>query len=102
MLALGFNLQATPLTQEMLPSSNPLTGKGVVFTGKMSRGTREQMQAAARQLGANVQSAVSGKTAYLVCGENVGQRKLEKARKLNIECISEDEFFKLIEPFNSV
>ena len=99
MIALDFKLQKTPLDQAPLPSSTPLTGKGIVFSGKMIRGTREQMQATARQLGARVQTAVSGKTDYLVCGENVGQRKLEKARELGIECIGEDEFFSLIRPF---
>ena len=101
MLALNFNLQRTPLAQEMPPPSNPISGKGVVFTGKMNRGTREQMQTTARRMGAKVQSAVSGKTAYLVCGENAGQRKLEMARKLKIECVSEDEYIKLIKPFLS-
>jgi len=96
LLQLGFNLEYTPLIQELQLADSPIAGKGVVFTGKMQQGSREDMQAQARQLGAMVQTAVSGKTDLLVCGEKVGEKKLDKARNLGVEIISEQEYLALI------
>jgi DNA ligase (NAD+) len=99
LLRLGFNLEATPLIQEMQSADSPIAGKGVVFTGKMQQGSRENMQAQARGLGAKVQTAVSGKTDLLVCGKKVGEKKLDKARNLGVEIISENEYLERIEKF---
>ncbi|MBN2809946.1 MAG: DNA ligase [Deltaproteobacteria bacterium] len=97
LLDLGFNLTPTPrLTAESL-SSHPLADKGIVFTGKMVKGSREAMEDEARQLGARVQTAVSRKTDYLVCGENVGATKSEKARQLGVAVISEAEYRKILQ-----
>lgn len=97
MLALGFNLQITAPADENKQHASPLAGKGVVFTGKMKHGSREQMQNTARRLGAYVQSAVSTRTHYLVCGEKVGPTKLEKARRLGVSILSEDAYMALLE-----
>jgi DNA ligase (NAD+) len=95
MMDLGFNLERTPLASEMAAISSPIAGKHMVFTGKMTRGSRQQIQNGARTLGAIVQSAVSSTTDFLVCGENVGPKKLEKASKLGVSIITEDEFYRL-------
>ncbi len=97
MLALGFNLIQTPLESDRQQLNSSIQGKGIVFTGKMQHGTREEMQAAARHLGAKVQTSVSGKTDYLVCGEKVGAAKIAKAEKVGAQVISEADFFKLIQ-----
>lgn len=96
MLALGFNIEKTPLLDETASVESPISGKGVVFTGKM-QGSREDMQALARKLGALVQTSVTGKTDFLVCGENVGAKKIEKAREKGTHILTEDEFYKMIE-----
>lgn len=95
MLDLGFNLRRTARAGDAAPGG-PLSGKGVVFTGTMVHGTREALQADARAQGAVVQTAVSGKTDYLVCGQKVGQRKLEKAAALGVTVLSEAEYLELI------
>jgi len=95
-LNLNFNLIRTPLAAEKEQLDSPIKDKGVVFTGKMQQGTREQMQARARELGAKVQTSVSGKTDYLVCGQNVGAAKLAKAAKAGVQVISEDDYIQLI------
>jgi DNA ligase (NAD+) len=59
MLELGFSLERTPLASETAVGDSPVAGKKIVFTGKMSGGSREEMQARARKLGATVQTAVS-------------------------------------------
>jgi DNA ligase (NAD+) len=96
MLALGFNLEKTPLMSQRPSVQSPVAGKNLVFTGKMQAGSREAMQAQAHRLGANVQSAVSRTTDLLICGENVGPTKLEKARRFGVEVISEGEYLRLI------
>jgi len=96
MLQLGFNLELTPLGHELENRNSPISGKGVVFTGKMQQGSRGDMQNQARQLGARVQTAVSTKTDLLVCGEKVGEKKLDKARNLGVTIVSEDEYLAII------
>ena len=101
MLSLGFNLVRTPINGSEADSDSPIVKKGVVFTGKMTHGTREEMEAAARRLGAKVQTSVSRNTDFLVCGENVGEAKREKAISLGVRIISEDEYFDMIKGMNS-
>ncbi len=97
MVSLGFNLERTVLANDTKISENFFFGKGIVFTGKMKSGTREEMQAAARKLGAKVQSSISGNTEYLICGENVGPNKIFKAEKSGARVISESEYFNMLE-----
>ncbi len=97
MLGLGFNLLKTPLFSESASIESPIAGKKLVFSGKMKSGRRERMQAQARQLGAKVQSSVSGATDLLICGQKVGAAKLEKASSLGVAVLSEDAYNRLIE-----
>jgi DNA ligase (NAD+) len=73
----------------------PLAGSQVVFTGTMSRWTRGQAEALAREAGGVAVDSVTKKTTYLVAGESPGS-KLEKARRLGIKVLTEDEFARLI------
>ena len=96
LLDLGFRIRRTGAArQEQAPASSPIAGKHVVFTGKM-RGSREEMQEQARALGALVQSAVNAKTDLLVCGENVGASKMNKARQFGTDIVREDEYLRLV------
>ena len=97
MLDLGFNLILTPTIEGESFGDHPLVGKGIVFTGKMEKGSREEMEEEARRLGARIQKTVSGKTAYLVCGEKVGARKTEKARHLGVTVLSEGEYLEILQ-----
>ena len=99
MLGLGFNLIPTKPAAEAAataPVQHPLAGKGIVFTGKMTR-NREALEEEARALGARIQKTVSGKTDLLVCGEKVGSRKTGKAKELGVRLLSEEEYRKLLE-----
>lgn len=95
MLSLGFAIEWTPLLAEQQAVDSPLAGKGVVFTGSMPL-SRDEMQNQARALGANVQSSVSKKTDFLVCGEKVGQSKLDKAQKLGVTTLTLADYYALI------
>jgi DNA ligase (NAD+) len=96
MLDLGFNLLRTPLRVEQAFVDSAITGKGIVFSGKMTRGSRQAMQAEAMALGARVQTTVSGNTDYLICGERVGAAKVNKAEKLGVTVLSEGQYLTMI------
>jgi len=97
MLGMDFNISNSALLAGSRDNGSPIAQKKVVFTGKMQRGSREEMQAQARELGAVVQATVSGATDLLVCGQKVGASKLDKATRLGVEIISEADYYRLIE-----
>jgi DNA ligase (NAD+) len=97
MLDLGFNLQRTPLVSEQPAISSPIAEKGIVFTGKMVQGSRQAMQDQARALGARVQTAVSGSTDFLVCGQNVGASKMDKAERLGVAILTESQYLAMLD-----
>lgn len=82
--------------ESLSASGSAIAGKHLVFTGTMVSGSREDMEAGARAMGANVQSDVNGKTNYLICGKKVGASKTEKAAALGVAVISEAEYLALI------
>ena len=69
--------------------------KKIVFTGDMSK-SRGEMRATAIRYGAESPTSISGKTNMLVIGEEAGKSKLEKAKQLGIEIITEEEFWDII------
>lgn len=76
------------------PRSSKLAGKTFVFTGTLSR-PREEYEARVRELGGRASSSVSKETDYVVAGDNPGS-KYDKAKKLGVKIVNEDEFGKLI------
>jgi len=72
-----------------------LTGKTVVLTGTLSSFTREQAKQMIEDSGGHVASSVSSKTNYVVAGAEPGS-KLEKAKKLGVRIVEEDEFIRLV------
>jgi DNA ligase (NAD+) len=73
----------------------PLKGQQFVLTGTLGSFTRNEAEARIKALGGSIGSSVSKKTTYVVAGADPGS-KIEKAQKLGIKIIDEDEFLKLI------
>ena len=74
----------------------PLTGKSYIVTGTLESMGREEAEDKLRTLGAAVTSSVTKNTTALIVGAKPGKSKLEKAEKLRIPQISEEEFLKLL------
>jgi DNA ligase (NAD+) len=81
---------------ELKPVDGPLTGKTYVITGTLEGFTRDEAAAALEAKGAKVVNSVSGKTAGLVVGEEPGNSKLAKARKLEVPQLSEQDLVDLL------
>lgn len=85
---------AVPAVKESAPPDNPFVGKTIVVTGKVEPYTRDSFNAKIESLGAQADSSVSGKTDYLICGENAGS-KLDKARSLGVTVLTPAQFFRM-------
>jgi DNA ligase (NAD+) len=81
---------------ELKSVEGPLTGETYVITGTLERFSREEAAAALEAKGAKVSNAVSGKTTGLVVGEEPGNSKLTKARKLEVPVLTEAELLELL------
>lgn len=79
------------------PLSDKLKGKTIVASGKLERYSREEIKEIIERHGGKAASSVSPKTDFLLAGENIGLNKLEKARDLKVQIISESDFLKMIE-----
>lgn len=76
--------------------SEHLAGKSFVISGVFIKHSRDQLKILIEQHGGKNVSSVSAKTDYLLAGENMGPSKLEKAEKLGITIISEEDFENMI------
>lgn len=91
----GLNMEIAP---DRMPSklSSKFEGMSFVVSGTFTNFSRDELKTVIEQHGGKNQSGVSSKTTYLLAGEKAGDSKLEKAGKLNVEVISEDDFMKMI------
>jgi DNA ligase (NAD+) len=90
----GLNFRSALYQPRSAPG--PLTGKTFVLTGTLPTLKREEAAAKIEALGGKVSGTVSKKTAYVVVGEDAGS-KLDKARKLGVTLLDEQQFLKLCE-----
>jgi len=92
LLALGVN----PVPDERpAAEGSPFAGKTVVLTGTLSSMTRSEATEIIERLGGKVAGSVSKKTDMVIAGENAGS-KLEKAQKLGVRVVSEQEFKEML------
>lgn len=84
------------LTEDVEEQGTRLAGKTFVLTGTLPTYTRKEAQTLIEKNGGKVTSSVSKKTDYLLAGEDAGS-KLDKAQKLGVPVLTEDEFVRMIE-----
>jgi DNA ligase (NAD+) len=73
-------------------ATDKLAGKIFVVSGVFAKYSRDELKKAIEDNGGKVGSSISAKTDFVIAGENMGPAKLEKANKLNVSIISEDDF----------
>ena len=76
--------------------TDKLAGATIVISGTFTHHSRDEYKQMIEQHGGKNTGSVSAKTTYLLAGENMGPAKLEKARKLGIKIISEEDFLQMI------
>ena len=76
--------------------SNALMGKSVVISGKFVGRSRDDMKALVEEHGGRNLAAVSANVDFIVAGDNMGPAKRQKAEKLGVKILSEEEFMALI------
>ncbi len=84
--------------EELANRTNLLEGKKIVISGVFAKHSREEYKAMIEQNGGKNVSSISSATSYVLAGDNMGPAKLEKARKLSIPIINEEEFLAMLHP----
>ncbi|MDR1938788.1 MAG: NAD-dependent DNA ligase LigA, partial [Tannerellaceae bacterium] len=77
--------------------SDRLAGLSIVISGTFARHSRDEYKAMIERYGGKCGGSVSGKTDYILAGDNMGPAKLEKASKLGVKIINEDEFLNMLD-----
>lgn len=90
-------LQMSIVSDETVPASNVLEGKSIVISGVFQHHSRDEYKALIERHGGKNVGSISGKTSFILAGENMGPSKLEKAEKLGVAIVDEDTFLKMIE-----
>lgn len=83
--------------EELSSHSDKLSGQSIVVSGVFSLHSRDEYKAMIEQHGGKNVGSISSKTSFVLAGANMGPAKLEKASKLGIPILSEEEFLKKIE-----
>ena len=82
--------------QRQTPASEALRGLSIVISGSFRDHSRDELKAMIEAHGGKNLAAVSANTSYLLAGDKIGPAKLQKAQKLGIRIISEDDFYSMI------
>ncbi len=91
-----FGLQFQIQENEIALQSEKLTGKTFVISGVFENYSREELKELIESNGGKILSGISAKLNYLLAGENMGPSKHDKAKKLNVPFISEDDLFEML------
>jgi len=77
-------------------ASDKFAGKSFIISGVFEKYSRDELKDIIEQNGGKILSSISAKLNYLVAGDNMGPSKLEKATKLNIPIISDEELMGML------
>ena len=76
--------------------SDKLAGLSIVISGVFNHHSREEYKEMIEQHGGKNVGSISSKTSFVLAGENMGPAKLEKAHKLGIRIINEEDFLQML------
>ena len=93
----SYGLQMQLSEEQITGASNKLAGKSIVISGVFAKHSRDEYKALIEQHGGKNVGSISGKTSFILAGDNMGPSKLQKAEKLGIPLVNEDDFLDMIE-----
>ncbi len=93
----SFGLRFQLSEEQLVNTSNKLKDLTFVISGTFSKFSRDDLKKTIEQNGGKNVASISGKTSYLIAGDNMGPEKLKKAEKLAVKIISEDDLINMIE-----
>ena len=91
-----YGVQMSLSEEQMQSAGNALAGKSIVISGVFTHHSREEYKAIIEQNGGKNVGSISGKTSFVLAGENMGPSKLQKAEKLGVPIMNEEDFLSLI------
>lgn len=89
-------LQLYRKEEELSGYTDKLSGQSIVISGVFAHHSRDEYKELIEKNGGKNVGSISAKTSFILAGENMGPAKLEKARKLGIKIMNEEEFLVLI------
>ena len=90
-------LQFSRTDEELAGQTDRLAGQAIVISGVFARHSRDEYKALIEKHGGKNTGSISAKTSFILAGDNMGPAKLEKARKLGVRIVDEDEFLRVID-----
>lgn len=92
----SYGLQMQLSEEQITGASDKLAGKSIVISGVFAKHSRDEYKALIEQHGGKNVGSISGKTSFILAGDNMGPSKLQKAEKLGIPLVNEDDFLDMI------
>jgi DNA ligase (NAD+) len=92
----GYGLQMQR-SEEQGERTDKLAGRSIVISGVFAHHSRDEYKEMIERNGGKNVGSISQKTSFILAGDNMGPAKLEKAQKLGIDIVSEDDFLKMLE-----
>lgn len=93
----AYGLQMQLSDEQMQAQGTKLEGKSIVISGVFARHSRDEYKRIIEENGGKNVGSISGKTSFILAGDNMGPSKLQKAEKLGVPIVDEDTFLKMIE-----
>ncbi len=92
----GYGLRMSLSEEQLASQTELLKGQTIVISGVFQKHSRDEYKAMIEQNGGKNTGSISAKTSYILAGDNMGPAKLQKAEKLGVKIINEDEFLDMI------
>ena len=93
---IGYGLQMSLSEEQQQALGTELEGMSIVISGVFSHHSRDEYKLLIEQHGGKNIGSISAKTSFILAGDNMGPAKLQKAEKLGIKIVSEEEFLDMI------
>ena len=92
----SYGLQMQLSEEQISGATDKLAGKSIVISGVFAKHSRDEYKALIEQNGGKNVGSISGKTSFILAGDNMGPSKLQKAEKLGLPLVNEEQFLEMI------